>query len=135
MVPSIIPLKRPSINRPLVNPSSTKPLVIPSTVPLVILSAVPSTDPSSIPSAGPPFLTHTSIVKGCFYCHNTYSTHYIHRNKCPWFRYYVDIGTCHLNDVGELYLGLKRRSTIPLLFWDIYISQGEQVKRRTNGIE
>ena len=60
---------------------------------------------------------------------------YIYRNKCPWFRYYLDIGTCYLNDVGELCLGLKRHGAIPLLFWDMHVSQGEQVKRRTDGTE
>ena len=143
-VPSVNPPIKPSL-KPSAVPSivpSVKPFVIlPLAIPSVILLAVPSSvkpsaDPSLIPpSASPPFLTHTSIVKGCFYCHNTHGTRHMHRNKCPWFRYYLDISTCYLNDVGELYLGLKRRGTIPLPFWDMYISQGEQVKRRTDGTE
>jgi hypothetical protein len=47
------------------------------------------------------------------------------------------MGTCHLNNVGELYLGPKLvgRQGVPLPFWNAKISQGEQVKRRTGGTE
>jgi len=100
-------------------------------------------DPLGKPSIGPPFVTQVSIVKGCFYCHNKYVdadglfVHHKHRNKCPWFQHHLAVGTCHLNDVGELCLGPKLvgRQTTPLPFWNSKISQGEQVKRRIDGTE
>jgi hypothetical protein len=46
------------------------------------------------------------------------------------------VGTCHLNDRGELCLGPKRATLArPLPFWSSTVSQGEQVKRRTDGTE
>jgi hypothetical protein len=45
------------------------------------------------------------------------------------------VGTCHLNDRSELYLGPKRVLAQPLSFWSSTISQGKQVKRRTDGTE
>jgi hypothetical protein len=46
------------------------------------------------------------------------------------------VGTCHLNDRGELCLGLKHITLArPLPFWSSTVSQGEQVKRRTDGTE
>ena len=46
------------------------------------------------------------------------------------------MGTCHLNDRGELCLGPKRVTLAqPLPFWSSTVSQGEQVKRRTDGTE
>ena len=100
-------------------------------------------DSNPVPSVGPPFVTQVSIVKGCFYCHNKYVDkdglfiRHKHRNKCPWFQHHLAVGTCHLNDVGELCLGPKLvgRQGIPLPFWNSKISQGEQVKRRTDGTE
>jgi hypothetical protein len=92
-----------------------------------------------------PVTTRVSIVQGCFYCHNKHGEefgtlarlHY-HRNKCPWFEHHLAVGTCHLNDVGELCLGPKRKGgypATPLPFWDSSISQGEQIKLRTDGTE
>jgi hypothetical protein len=92
-----------------------------------------------------PVTTRVSIVQGCYYCHNKHGkefgslarSHY-HRNKCPWFQHHLAVGTCHLNDVGELCLGPKRTggySATPLPFWDSSISQGEQIKLRTDGTE
>jgi hypothetical protein len=103
----------------------------------------PSDPPSLIPPIGPPFITRTTIIKGCFYCHNKYKDEnglyppHCHRNKCPWFQHHLAVGTCHLNDLGELCLGprLVGRQAIPLPFWNSKISQGEQVKRRTDGTE
>jgi hypothetical protein len=97
----------------------------------------------SVPAVGPPFVTQMSIVRGCFYCHNKYVdknglfVRHKHRNKCPWFQHHLAVGTCHLNDVGELCLGPKLvgRQGVPLPFWNSKISQGEQVKRRTDGTE
>ena len=105
-------------------------------------ASIPSASPA-VPSVGPPFVTHVSIVKGCFYCHNKYVdadglfVRHKHRNKCPWFQHHLAVGTCHLNDVGELCLGPKLvgRQATPLPFWNAKISQGEQVKRRTDGTE
>ncbi|KAF4637051.1 hypothetical protein G7Y89_g1040 [Cudoniella acicularis] len=104
----------------------------PSTGPL---SSNPSTN---LPSTGPPFVQLVSIVKGCFYCHNKHedSIQHRHRNKCPWFLHHLEVGTCHLNDRGELCLGPKRNGYVTALpFWDSTISQGEQVKARTDGTE
>jgi hypothetical protein len=92
-----------------------------------------------------PVTTRVSIVQGCYYCHNkhgeefgTLARPHYHRNKCPWFEHHLAIGTCHLNDVGELCLGPKRTGgypATPLPFWDSSISQGEQIKLRTDGTE
>jgi len=100
-------------------------------------------DSNPIPTSGPPFITQVSIVKGCFYCHNKYVdtdglfVRHKHPNKCPWFQHHLAVGTCHLNDVGELCLGPKLvgRQATPLPFWNSKISQGEQVKRRLDGTE
>jgi hypothetical protein len=47
------------------------------------------------------------------------------------------MGTCHLNDIGDLCLGPKQggRQAIPLPFWDSSISQGEQIKLCIDGTE
>jgi hypothetical protein len=92
--------------------------------------------------ASAPVTTRVSIVQGCYYCHNKHGekfgtlarSHY-HRNRCPWFQHHLAVGTCHLNDVGELCLGPKRVGVLPLPFWDSSISQGEQIKLRTDGTE
>jgi hypothetical protein len=101
-------------------------------------------NPLANPSARPlPSVAQTSIVKGCFYCHNKYVDEdgiyppHRHRNKCPWFHHHLVVGTCHLNDFGELCLGprIVGRSAAPLPFYNSKISQGEQVKARTDGTE
>jgi hypothetical protein len=87
--------------------------------------------------------TRVLIVQGCYYCHNkhgkefgTLARSHRHRNRCPWFEHHIAVGTCHLNDVGELCLGPKRVGPVtPLPFWDSSISQGEQIKLRTDGTE
>jgi len=84
----------------------------------------PSVNPPSAPSIGPPFITHVSIVKGCFYYYNKYTDAdgirppHRHRNKCPWFQHHLAVSTWHLNDVGELCLGPKLvgRQGVPLPF-------------------
>jgi hypothetical protein len=96
-----------------------------------------------VPSSAP-VTTRVSIIQGCFYCHNKHGEKYgslarshYHRNKCPWFQHHLAVGTCHLNDVGELCLGPKLvgRQATPLPFWDSSISQGEQIKLRMDGTE
>jgi hypothetical protein len=91
-----------------------------------------------------PVTTRVSIVQGCYYCHNKYGEEFgslarshHHRNRCPWFEHHLAVGTCHLNDVGELCLGpkLAGRQATPLPFWNSSISQGEQIKLRTDGTE
>jgi hypothetical protein len=96
-----------------------------------------------VPSSAP-VTTRVLIIQGCYYCHNKHGeefgtlarSHY-HRNKCPWFEHHIAVGTCHLNDIGELCLGpkLAGRQAIPLPFWDSSISQGEQIKLCTDDTE
>jgi hypothetical protein len=98
--------------------------------------------PANPSSVSPPYVTQVSIVKGCFYYHNKYKDenglypYHRRRNKCPWFRHYLVVDTCHLNNVEELCLGPKLvgRQGIPLPFWNSKISQGEQAKHCTDGI-
>jgi hypothetical protein len=77
------------------------------------------------------------IAKGCYYCHNKHPSGFkhTHRNQCPWFHHHLAVGTCHLNDFGELCLGPKRKDADTLPFFSATVSQGEQVKRRTDGTE
>jgi hypothetical protein len=90
-----------------------------------------------------PVTTRVSIIQGCYYCYNKYEEKYkslahshYHQNRCPWFQHYIAVGTCHLNDIEKLCLGPKRIGPVlPLPFWDSSISQGEQIKLRTNGTE
>ena len=96
-----------------------------------------------VPSSAPVTI-QVSIIQGCYYCHNKHGeefgtlarSHY-HRNRCPWFKHHIAVGTYHLNDVGELCLGSKLAGcqAIPLPFWNSSISQGEQIKLRTDGTE
>ena len=96
-----------------------------------------SASPAPASSLGPPFVSYVKIEKGCFYCHNKHPSglRHTHRNHCPWFHHHLAVGTCHLNDRGELCLGPKRALAQPLPFWSSTVSQGEQVKRRTDGTE
>ena len=48
------------------------------------------------------------------------------------------MGTCYLNDIGELCLSPKQKGgypATPLPFWDSSISQGEQIKLRTDSTD
>jgi hypothetical protein len=98
-------------------------------------SATPRQAPAS--SLGPPFVSYVKIEKGCFYYHNKHPSglRHMHRNHYPWFHHHLAVGTCHLNDRGKLCLGPKRALAQPLPFWSSTISQGKQVKRRTDGTE
>jgi hypothetical protein len=93
--------------------------------------------PAPASSLGPPFVSYIKIEKGCFYFHNKYPSglRHTHRNHCPWFHHHLTVGTCYLNDRGELCLGPKRALAQPLPFWSSTMSQGEQVKRCTDGTE
>ncbi len=80
------------------------------------LSSSPSSSPSSV---RPPYFGAVSIIKSCFYCHNDKKYKYhTHPSRCPWFKHYLAVGTCHLDDVGNLFLGPKRPNAIPMPFLD-----------------
>jgi hypothetical protein len=124
-------------NHTLLEPSPLPPLspIVPSSPPYVPLqlrtapaahsapsyvprqapasSAAPRQAPASpapASSLGPPFVSYIKIEKGCFYFHNKYPSglRHTHRNHCPWFHHLITVGTCYLNDRGELCLGPKR---------------------------
>ncbi|KAE9362517.1 hypothetical protein N431DRAFT_435651 [Stipitochalara longipes BDJ] len=137
-----------SLLAPVSVPSSSSP---PPYVPPHVRrqASVPSSSPASVPlpassslpesSVRPPLLRTVTVSKGCFYCHNKHPSGlpHAHRNHCPWFHYHLAVGTCHLNERGELCLGPKRDEGLvePLPFWSSNVAQGEQVKRRTDGTE
>jgi hypothetical protein len=121
------------------SPQSPSPLA--NSSPLPSSRAAPAAAPAAVPAPalGPPFIQYLTVVKGCFYCHNKHPSgfRHTHRNHCPWFHHHLAVGTCHLNDYGELCLGPRvpgKRAT-PLPFWSSTVSQGEQIKRRTDGTE
>jgi hypothetical protein len=126
-------------------PSPSSPLV--SSPPAYVppqRRASPAPAPAPAPSVtpappGPPYVSIVKVGKGCVYCHNkepySLGLAHTHRNHCPWFHHHLAMGTCHLNNVGELCLGPRRAGAWPLPFWSSSISQGEQVKRRTDGTE
>jgi hypothetical protein len=119
------------------------PIRRPAPVPKSSLPSSPVPKSSPVTSSAPvrpaaPHVKIITVVKGCFYCHNKHpGPVHTHRNKCPWFRHHLSVGTCHLNEYGELCLGPKRLGLVadPLPFWDKNISQGEQVVARTKGTE
>jgi hypothetical protein len=137
-----LPTSIPQVSLPPNAPAQTSPPPVTQTSP-PSPSSPPYVPPhlrqASIPRVGPPLVQLTSIVKGCFYCHNKHPSGFshMHRNSCPWFHHHIAVGTCHLNDYGELCLGPKRYGypATPLPFWKASVSQGAQVKARTDGTE
>jgi len=133
-IPSPPPYVPPQLRR-------TSSPIASSTPPHVPRQSAPAPPAPPAPlarSLGPPFISYVKVEKGCFYCHNKHpsSLRHSHRNHCPWFHHHLAVGTCHLNDRGELCLGPKRTTLArPLPFWSSTVSQGEQVKRRTDGTE
>jgi hypothetical protein len=127
LVPSPPPYVPPQLRTP---PAASSPPHVPR-------QSTPASAPLAS-SLSPPFISYVKVEKGCFYCHNKHpsSLRHSHRNHCPWFHHHLAVGTCHLNDRGELCLGPKRVTLAqPLPFWSSTVSQGEQVKRRTDGTE
>ncbi|KAE9362518.1 hypothetical protein N431DRAFT_437599 [Stipitochalara longipes BDJ] len=126
---------------PYVPPHVRRQASVPPSSPVSSSLPAPASSPAleSSSSVSPPLVRTVTVSKGCFYCHNKHPSGlpHVHRNHCPWFHYHLAVGTCHLNERGELCLGPKRDEGLvePLPFWSSNVAQGEQVKRRTDGTE
>jgi hypothetical protein len=132
---SPVPSSRPVSFAPRASSASPQPSSPASSSPLPSSRAAPA----PAPALGPPFIQYLTVIKGCFYYHSKHPSgfRHTHRNHCPWFHHHFAVGTCHLNDYGELCLSPRvpgKRAT-PLPFWNSTVSQGEQIKRRTDGTE